>query len=566
MSYEILKKGTATLSKTAPGVPAQVEVALSNDITVSSYTAGADDIQISNDYSENDYSIAQSFSESSTFKVTDVSLNVVKSSSDYDDREFTISICEDSTGVPGDALTTKTFTLASLAETAGNVVFGMDDDEITLSGETTLWLKVDLPGMPTGEGFVVKGDTAAATSMYKKDGDGEWTEVTTTRFHYSIVDFTEDTTIAFSTETETDQLLTDDVTADWTAFTFNSGVNTELTNLTLKSGGAVLTEGTTGNVVIELYSDNTGAPNASIAVLDTIAVADFPADEANISITGLTQELTASTDYWIVIKAPITQAGDSINVKKGVSTDSISTSSDGGANWTPVETTSLVFSIVANLETIVSTYSTGSSDYAAAGSVEERSKSYAFLVNSGDARNITGLTLTSAGKTGTPTGNMTVEIKAESGGEPTGAALATETFALTSWPATGEDIEIEFDAEADVTVDTDYFIILTTSSLNGATLSLKKGTTEDSIISLLEGGSWSTTATTSLNNVVSGKVQMAVGDDMLFITPTAAEPFGKKISYYSLYVEKENGSFYVKSRNNLTEDITFGYSLISETE
>lgn len=565
MSYEILKKGTATLSKSLGGEESSVEVALTNDITVSSYTAGTSNIQISNNYSENELSLAQSFSESSTFKVTDVSLNVVKSSSDYDDREFTISICEDSTGVPGDALTTKTFTLASLAETAGNVVFGMDDDEITLSGETTLWLKIDLPGMPTGEGFVVKGDTAAATSMYKKDGDGEWTEVTTTRFHYSIVDFTEDTTIAFSTETETDQLLTDDVTADWTAFTFNSGVNTELTNLTLKSGGAVLTEGTTGNVVIELYSDNTGAPNASIAVLDTIAVADFPADEANISITGLTQELTASTDYWIVIKAPITQAGDSINVKKGVSTDSISTSSDGGANWTPVATTSLVFAIVANLETIVSTYSTGSSDYAAAGSVEERSKSYAFLVNSGDARNITGLTLVSAGKTGSPTGNMTVEIKAEAAGEPTGAALASETFALTGWPATGEDIEIEFDSEADVTVDTDYFIILTTNALDGATLSLKKGTTTDSIISLLEGGAWSETATTSFNNVVSGKVQMDSTDDNLYITQTSATAKDIK-QEYSLYVEQENGSFYIKAKNGLPENVTVGYIIVSETE
>jgi hypothetical protein len=565
MSYEILKKGTATLSKSLGGEESSVEVALTNDITVSSYTAGTSNIQISNNYSENELSLAQSFSESSTFKVTDVSLNVVKSSSDYDDREFTISICEDSTGVPGDALTTKTFTLASLAETAGNVVFGMDDDEITLSGETTLWLKIDLPGMPTGEGFVVKGDTAAATSMYKKDGDGEWTEVTTTRFHYSIVDFTEDTTIAFSTETETDQLLTDDVTADWTAFTFNSGVNTELTNLTLKSGGAVLTEGTTGNVVIELYSDNTGAPNASIAVLDTIAVADFPADEANISITGLTQELTASTDYWIVIKAPITQAGDSINVKKGVSTDSISTSSDGGANWTPVATTSLVFAIVANLETIVSTYSTGSSDYAAAGSVEERSKSYAFLVNSGDARNITGLTLVSAGKTGSPTGNMTVEIKAEAAGEPTGAALASETFALTGWPATGEDIEIEFDSEADVTVDTDYFIILTTNALDGATLSLKKGKTTDSIISLLEGGAWSETATTSFNNVVSGKVQMDSTDDNLYITQTSATAKDIK-QEYSLYVEQENGSFYIKAKNGLPENVTVGYIIVSETE
>jgi hypothetical protein len=565
MSYEILKKGTATLSKSLGGEESSVEVALTNDITVSSYTAGTSNIQISNNYSENELSLAQSFSESSTFKVTDVSLNVVKSSSDYDDREFTISICEDSTGVPGDALTTKTFTLASLAETAGNVVFGMDDDEITLSGETTLWLKIDLPGMPTGEGFVVKGDTAAATSMYKKDGDGEWTEVTTTRFHYSIVDFTEDTTIAFSTETETDQLLTDDVTADWTAFTFNSGVNTELTNLTLKSGGAVLTEGTTGNVVIELYSDNTGAPNASIAVLDTIAVADFPADEANISITGLTQELTASTDYWIVIKAPITQAGDSINVKKGVSTDSISTSSDGGANWTPVATTSLVFAIVANLETIVSTYSTGSSDYAAAGSVEERSKSYAFLVNSGDARNITGLTLVSAGKTGSPTGNMTVEIKAEAAGEPTGAALASETFALTGWPATGEDIEIEFDSEADVTVDTDYFIILTTNALDGATLSLKKGTTTDSIISLLEGGAWSETATTSFNNVVSGKVQMDSTDDNLYITQTSATAKDIK-QEYPLYVEQENGSFYIKAKNGLPENVTVGYIIVSETE
>jgi hypothetical protein len=39
--------------------------------------------------------------------------------------------------------------------------------------------------------------------------------------------------------------------------TFNSGVNTELTNL-LKNRGAVLTNGTSGNVVIELYSDNEG--------------------------------------------------------------------------------------------------------------------------------------------------------------------------------------------------------------------------------------------------------------------------------------------------------------------
>ena len=154
-------------------------------------------------------------------------------------------------------MTTKTFTLASLSETAGNVVFAMNDDEITLTGETTLWLKIDLPGMPTGEGFVIKGDTAAATSMYEKDGDGEWTEVTTTRFHYSIVDFTEDESIAFSTETETDQLLTDDVTADWTAFTFNSGVNTELTNLTLKSGGCVTME-LQERLIIGLYSDNEG--------------------------------------------------------------------------------------------------------------------------------------------------------------------------------------------------------------------------------------------------------------------------------------------------------------------
>lgn len=570
MSFEILKQGTATLEKTLPDGIASVEVALTNDITVSSYAAGAAAIQISNNYLENDISIAQKFVETTTFKATSIALNIVKSSDEYDAREFTISICEDSTGAPGDALTTKTFTLAALAETAGNVDFGMDDDEITLTGETSLWLKVDLPGMPTGEGFVIKGNTSeagAGLTMSTKDGDGAWVEATTTRFHYSIVDFTEDTSIDFSTETETDQLLTDDVTADWTAFTFNSGVNTELTNLTLKSGGAVLTAGTTGNVVIELYSDNTGAPNASIAVLDTIAVADFPADEANISITGLTQALTASTDYWIVIKAPITQAGDSINVKKGVSTESISTSSDGGANWTPVATTSLVFAIVANLETEVSVYSTGANDIAEAGSVEERSKSYGFLFNSGDARNITSLVLVSGGKTGTPTGNMTVEIFAEAAGEPTGSSLASETFALTGWPVSGQSITIEFDEEADVSIDTDYFVVLTMEALDGATVSLLKGTTTDAIISQLEGGSWSSTATTSFNNLIMGAVQMDLTDDELFITNTSATPYRINHKNYGLYSEKGATSFTIKSSSKqLPDDVTFSYIIVSETE
>ena len=306
--------------------------------------------------------------------------------------------------------------------------------------------------------------------------------------------------------------------------------------------------------------------HASIAVLDTIAVADFPADEANISITGLTQALTASTDYWIVIKAPITQAGDSINVKKGVSTESISTSSDSGANWTPVATTSLVFSIIANLETEVSAYSTGANDIAEAGSVEERSKSYGFLFNSGDARNITSLVLVSGGKTGTPTGNMTVEIFAEAAGAPTGSALASKTFALSSWPASEGTIEIEFDEEADVSVDTDYFVVLSMEALDGATVSLLKGTTTDSIISQLEGGSWSTTATTNFNNLILGAVQMDLTDDKLFITNTKATPLGL-ITKIMGCIQKGATSFTIKSSNiDLPDDVTFSYIIVSETD
>jgi hypothetical protein len=55
MAFEILKQGTATINKSLPGEEASATVALTNDITVSSYSEGSDAIQISNNYLENEY-------------------------------------------------------------------------------------------------------------------------------------------------------------------------------------------------------------------------------------------------------------------------------------------------------------------------------------------------------------------------------------------------------------------------------------------------------------------------------------------------------------------------------
>jgi hypothetical protein len=98
-------------------------------------------------------------------------------------------------------------------------------------------------------------------------------------------------------------------------------------------------------------------------------------------------------------------------------------------------------------------------------------------------------------KQGSPTGNLTVSIYANSGGLPTGAALAQITVAASSLPATGAEVDFSFDnaAQIELTASTTYHLAIEYSA-GDATNYIQVGTDSSShshggVASVLNG-SW----------------------------------------------------------------------------
>lgn len=568
MSYEIHEIGTGTLNKVSPGEQASVVVAHNNDITISKYDEGETPLKINSDYVENECLIAQKINTDKTFNLTKVALNITKASDDFDEKEFTVKFCADNTtpGTPGEVLSEKTFTLADLPEVAGWTELEMDDDEIESTGGTDYWLVVELPELPAENAYSILGDNSGSDLLEILDGSSTWAAVSDRTIHYKLISIVEDEVELVADGTEADLTLTSDDSTVWHAFSFASGDNTELNSVTLKSRGASLEEGTTGDVVIELYSDS-DEPNESQAVLDTIAVGDFPASGEDIEITGLTETITASTTYWIVIKAPQTVEGDSISIQK---IDGITAKKtlDEGSDWSDADNTGILHTIEMNLTTVEEEYDTGDTGIEKQGIVEDDDRSVAFAINAQEARNLKWLRIVSGGSTGTISGDMRVSLFTENGGEPNEeVAGSEETFDLGDYPDSGELIEIKYTGGLSITKDEDYFVVVKVPAQTGE-VRLMSGTTTDEIQTLLEGGSWSVVAATSLNHELLGHVQMDVTDDKLFITKYSKRPYSlHKPVNYGLYVEKSNGSFTVKaSEKGLPEDINFNYIIVSETE
>lgn len=84
----------------------------------------------------------------------------------------------------------------------------------------------------------------------------------------------------------------------------------------------------------------------------------------------------------------------------------------------------------------------------------------------GTKTKLRGVILRKKADTGTFTGTVTIGIKADSGGSPTGSYLASTTFTNLQWSLIGDDTDFEtiFSSELTLTASTTYHIHITTST------------------------------------------------------------------------------------------------------
>lgn len=212
--------------------------------------------------------------------------------------------------------------------------------------------------------------------------------------------------------------------ANW--FAFGIVVNENKTLNTVKAFVSAVTGGPMGanDLTCDVYSNNAGVPNTSLSSTNTVT--SPPSGAGWVEFTGLTQALTAGTQYWLVLKnvnaAPTTTfptyrygLGSTGHLSQGYGSASVGWGSrstiNSGSTWTNTATAGAVgvrlgFSDSTYDGTPFSNIVQGPSGVGVYSTNEHGSQ---FTTPAGVILNVAGISMPVV-KTGTPTGNPVFKL------------------------------------------------------------------------------------------------------------------------------------------------------------
>lgn len=235
---------------------------------------------------------------------------------------------------------------------------------------------------------------------------------------------------------------------------FTPAVTGELTEIKFTLGAT--TGSPTGGIDWAIRADSSNNPTGSVLASGNVASPTQNA-ENTITVTG-GPTLNGSTKYWLVLFADA-QANNNFWRWQSATTDVYAShlskySGDSGSTWTLTTNLGAFHDFEFEITTTVETYDLLAQSFQVTGAQTVGSVT-AYLK-----------------KVGSPTGNLTVEIQADSTGEPSGTAISngtSGTVAASTLTTSFADTSFTFATPPSLSGSTTYWLVLKTADSQSAT-------------------------------------------------------------------------------------------------
>ena len=261
----------------------------------------------------------------------------------------------------------------------------------------------------------------------------------------------------------------------------------------------------TGGIDWAIHNDNSNLPTGSVIISGNLAAPTASASNT-VTVTG-GPFLDGTTKYWIVLSQPSIATAARYRWSRGASGSDTyashlaATSANSGSTWT-----------TGNHDTIF--------EVTTSAITENDKLAQSFQVTGSQIPTSVDLWLK---KVGSPTGNLTVEIQADSAGDPSGTAISngtSGTVAASSLGTSYGDINFTFGTPPSLSGSTTYWLVLKTTDSQSNTNYVEWGA--DTSTPSYADGSMSGESSATWSALSADAVFEVFGSGSAFVEPANA--------------------------------------------